>query len=334
MAPERQVALQSLLQGAGLSGAEVRPLAADASFRSYHRVHGRDGRVLVLMDAPPVNEDVRPFVRIAELLRQWGLSAPEVVAGDARAGFLLLEDLGDDLFSHLIVDDPSLEPRLYTAAIDVLAALHGRLAPPDLPRHDADVLLSEVALFLEWRFPEMRDRPASGTETDSFLDAWRQVLQGCGPSCDTLVLRDYHVDNLIWLPERAGNARVGLLDFQDAVGGDPAYDVASLLSDVRREIDPALASALQAHYLETTGLDGESFRARLAVLGAQRNMRILGVFTRLWRRDGKPSYTGWLARTWRLVRRDLAHDALAPVRDWVARHAPEDRQADELERRD
>ncbi|WP_281019735.1 MULTISPECIES: phosphotransferase [unclassified Minwuia] len=334
MEPDRQNALQSLLQGAGLAGSEVRPLAADASFRSYHRVHGRDGRVLVLMDAPPVNEDVRPFVRIAKQLRQWGLSAPEVVAEDAQAGFLLLEDLGDDLFSHLIGDDPSLEPKLYTAAIDVLAALKGQQVPSDLPRHDAGVLLSEVALFLEWRFPEMHGRPASGLETDSFLDAWRQVLQGCRVSCDTLVLRDYHVDNLIWLPERTGNARVGLLDFQDAVGGDPAYDVASLLSDVRRDIDPGLASDLLAHYLETTGLDGETFRARLAVLGAQRNMRILGVFTRLWRRDGKPSYTGWLARTWRLVRRDLEHDALAPVRDWVAQHAPQDRQADEMERRD
>ncbi|MDF1736777.1 MAG: phosphotransferase [Minwuia sp.] len=334
MESERQVALQGLLLGAGLSGAEVRPLAADASFRSYHRVHGLDGRVLVLMDAPPANEDVRPFVRIAELLRDWGLSAPEVVAEDAKAGFLLLEDLGDDLFSHLIAGDRSMAPCLYTAAIEVLAALHGQQAPSDLPRHDRDVLLSEVALFLDWRFPELHGRPASEKETESFLAAWERVLQACSLSCETLVLRDYHVDNLIWLPERSGNSRVGLLDFQDAVGGDPAYDVASLLSDVRRDIEPALASSMLAHYLEVTGLDSQAFRASLAVLGAQRNMRILGVFTRLWRRDGKPSYTGWLARTWRLVRRDLAHEALAPVRAWVAQHAPQDRQADELERRD
>lgn len=334
MEPDRQTALLRLLADADLSGAEVRPLAADASFRSYHRVHGRDGRVLVLMDAPPASEDVRPFVRIARLLQGWGLSAPEIVAEDAAAGFLLLEDLGDDLFSHLIAQDRKLEPALYEAAIDVLAELRQRPAPADLPRHDMEVLLAEVALFLEWRFPEIHGRAASKAETEGFTTAWRQVLEGSSLATGTLVLRDYHVDNMIWLPHRAGIARVGLLDFQDAVAGDPAYDVASLLSDVRRDIDPALASRLLAHYLERTGMDGEAFRANLAVLGAQRNMRILGVFTRLWRRDGKPSYTGWLARTWRLVRRDLAHDALAPVRDWVARHAASDRQADEMERRD
>jgi len=335
---DRAERMQAFLAGCGMAAAAVRPLAADASFRSYHRVHATDGRVLVLMDAPPPAEDVRPFMRIAALLAEWNLSAPEVLAADAENGFLLLEDLGDDLFSQLIQSRAVPEEQLYGAAIDVLIALHARPAPPDLARHDAATLLAEVELFLEWRFPEIHGRGAAAAEADSFRAAWQQALANLQDTPDTratgtLVLRDYHVDNLIWRPERDGPRRVGLLDFQDAVSGHAAYDVASLLSDVRRDIDPALAERMVQRYLRGTGLDPATFRLALAVLGAQRNMRILGVFTRLWRRDNKPSYTGWLARTWRLVRRDLNHDALAPVQAWVQQHAPRDTRADRMERR-
>lgn len=330
----RPVRMAAFLARSGLATADVRPLAADASFRSYHRVHAPDGQVLVLMDAPPPDEDVRPFVRVATLLADWGLSAPAVLAADPDNGFLLLEDLGDDLFSHLIRSAVVAEETLYRAAIDVLIALHGRGAPADLPLHDPKTLLTEVGLFLEWRFPEIHGRAPTAVEADSFHTAWQQVLSGVADPTGTLVLRDYHVDNLIWRSERTGAQRVGLLDFQDAVSGHAAYDVASLLSDVRRDIDPALAARMVRHYLQGTGIDPIPFRRALAVLGAQRNMRILGVFTRLWRRDNKPSYTGWLARAWRLVRRDLQHEALAPVRAWMAEHAPHDPEADRMERPD
>lgn len=330
----RSECMTAFLAESGLATADVHPLAADASFRSYHRVHAPDGRVLVLMDAPPPDEDVHPFMRVAALLTEWNLSAPHILAADPDNGFLLLEDLGDDLFSHLIRTGAVAEETLYRAAIDVLIALHGRSAPADLPLHDARTLLAEVGLFLEWRFPEIQDRAPTATEAEGFDTAWQQVLSGLPRPTGTLVLRDYHVDNLIWRPERAGARRVGLLDFQDAVSGNAAYDVASLLSDVRREIDPELAERMVQHYIHGTGIDPVPFRQALAVLGAQRNMRILGVFTRLWRRDNKPSYTGWLARTWRLVRRDLQHEALAPVRAWMAEHAPHDPEADRMERRD
>ncbi|MDF1722465.1 MAG: phosphotransferase [Minwuia sp.] len=326
--------MRAFLGGAGLATADVRPLAADASFRSYHRVNAAGGPVLVLMDAPPPDEDVRPFMHIAALLDSWGLSAPAVIAADPENGFLLLEDLGDDLFSHLISTGSVAEEQLYSTAVDVLIALHDRTAPTDLPHHDPQTLLEEVCLFLEWRFPEIHGRPPTAGEAEGFRTAWQSVLSGLADPTGTLVLRDYHVDNLIWRPERNGVRRVGLLDFQDAVSGHAAYDLASLLSDVRRDIDPALAERMVSHYLSGTGADAAKLQQALAILGAQRNMRILGVFTRLWRRDGKPSYTGWLARTWRLVRRDLHHPALSPVLAWVEQHAPDDAAADRMERRD
>ncbi|ANK79488.1 MAG: hypothetical protein TEF_00800 [Rhizobiales bacterium NRL2] len=324
MTPERSQALKKLLTEAGFAGARIEPLAADASFRSYDRVFAPDGRRAVLMNAPPDREDVRPFRHVAEVLAEWRLSPPQVLAADAAQGFLLLEDLGDDLFGRVIARDPAMEEALYAAAVDVLVSLAGRAAPPDLPRHDLTALLDEVALFLDWRLPEVRGRAASEAERRSFRDAWAEALICPSDSQNTLVLRDYHVDNLIWLPDRDGPRRVGLLDFQDAVGGHPAYDLASLLADVRRDVPAVLEDGMIRRYLSVTGAAEAPFRAAYATLGAQRNTRILGVFTRLWRRDGKARYLDWLPRAWRLLRRDLGHPALQPVAAWFERHMPDD----------
>ncbi|MEC9345023.1 MAG: phosphotransferase [Pseudomonadota bacterium] len=326
MQPERRAARDRLVIAAGLDGATILPLAADASFRRYDRIIHPDGRRAVLMDAPPPNEDVRPFVRIARLLGEWNLSAPRVMATDAEHGFLVLEDLGDDRFTLMLAAGFD-ETQLYLAAVDVLAGLAGRVAPPDLPAQDLANLLDEVCLFLDWRWPEIAGRPANDAERRSFRDAWAEVLVCPSATQDVLVLRDYHLDNLMWLPDREGVRRVGLLDFQDAVRGNPAYDIASLVSDVRRDVPPAVAEAAIAHFLGLTGLAPGPFRASLAILGAQRNTRILGVFTRLWRRDGKSGYLKWLPRTWALVRRDLAHPALEPVARWFEMHCKDDPQA-------
>lgn len=324
MSPERLAARDRLLERAGFGGARIAPLAADASFRRYDRVTAADGRRVVLMDAPPEKEDVRPYHRIADLLVDWRLSAPQVLAADETHGYLVLEDLGDLLFSRVIARQPEAERRLYTAAVDVLVALARRTAPPDLRRHDLATLLDEVELFLDWRLPEIRGRQASAAERRDFRNAWAEVLLCPSDRQDTLVLRDYHVDNLVWLPRRRGVRAVGLLDFQDAVGGHPAYDLASLLADVRRDVGPALEAAMIEHYLAATGTAEAPFRAAYAALAAQRNTRILGVFTRLWRRDGKSGYLKWLPRTWRLLRRDLKHPTLAPVARWFEDVAPED----------
>lgn len=323
MQPERRAALTALLDEAGFGGARIEPLAADASFRSYDRVFAADGRRAVLMNAPPGKEDVRPFRRVAELLGGWGFSAPRIHAADETHGFLLLEDLGDDLFGALIRGGAAEAP-LYEAAVDVLTALSAHAPPSDLPPYDMALLLAETELLLDWRFPEVAGRPVGDAARRTWQDAWATVLQPVADARAVLVLRDYHVDNLIWLPRRAGLAKVGLLDFQDAVRGHAAYDLASLLVDVRRDVPPALEESLLARYIAATGADGAAFRADYARLAAQRNAKIIGIFTRLWRRDGKARYLEWLPRAWRLLRRDLSHPALEPVAAWFDMHMPDD----------
>lgn len=323
MADERLTARDRLLGAAGYGDAEIRPLAADASFRRYDRVTRPGGQRAVLMDAPPGKEDVRPFQQIANVLAGWGLSAPAVLAADPEQGFLLLEDLGDDLFSHLIRKGHD-EAELYAAAIDTLPMLQANTPPGTIPPYDLELLLQESALLLDWRFPDAIGREPSAEERAAWQTAWRAVLDGVAGDRSVLVLRDYHVDNLIWLPDRQGVQRTGLLDFQDAVRGHPAYDVASLLSDVRRDVPTEIERAMLARFIAATGADEAAFMADYAVLAAQRNTKILGIFTRLSKRDGKHGYLKWLPRTWRLLRRDLAHPALEPVARWFDNHLPHD----------
>ncbi|WP_416899693.1 MAG: aminoglycoside phosphotransferase family protein [Minwuia sp.] len=323
MTPDRRAARDRLLADCGFDGAQIDTLAADASFRSYDRAHMADGRTLVVMNAPPDKEDVRPFARIAGLLEAWDFSAPRILGADEAAGFLVLEDLGDDLFSRLIERGHDAG-ELYAAAVDLLVELAGHTPPADLPAYDLDMLVAETDLLIDWRYPEVAGHPLDDAARADWHTAWRSVLAEVGDAAGTLVLRDYHVDNLIWLPSRAGLARVGLLDFQDAVRGHPAYDVASLLSDVRRDVPPALEAAMLDRYIAASGVDGEAFRRAYTLLAAQRNAKIVGIFTRLWRRDGKARYLDWLPRTWALLRRDLADPALEPVAQWFDNHIPQD----------
>lgn len=328
MPSDREIRRDRMLARAGFAGARIAPLAADASFRRYDRIEGRGGRRAVLMDAPPGKEDVRPFHRIAEILRGWDLSAPAVLGADAKAGYLLLEDLGDDLFSRLI-EGGMAEAGLYGPAIDLLAALPGHPPPGDLPAYDLDLLLTETDIFLDWRYAEAAGHEAPDEARQAWRDAWAACLTPVARDRSVLVLRDYHVDNLIWLPEREGLRRVGLLDFQDAVRGHPAYDVASLLSDVRRDVPRALEQEMLERYLAATGFHPTAFRIAYALLAAQRNAKILGIFTRLSRRDGKHGYRRWLPRTWRLLRRDLADPALDPVARWFETWLPSDPAEDD-----
>lgn len=324
----------AFLRAAGWGEAESRPLADDASFRRYDRLR-RAGGSAVLMDAPPGQEDVRPFLQVAELLRQIGLSPPDVLAADVPQGFVLLEDLGDALFAGL-AQDRDTEAEIYAAAIDVLAALHAR-HPADLPAlrslppQDHALLNAGLETFLDWYWPAVHGAPASPALRQGFLALWQPLLDEVRPGADdhddVLVMRDYHADNLIWLPGRSGPARVGLLDFQDAVLGHPAYDLVSLLDDVRRDVARPLATALLARYLQRRGIadaatGASRFEAGYAIFGAQRNIRILGVFVRLWRRDGKARYLDYLPRTRAMLDQALRHPALAEVAAWFSEHLP------------
>ena len=316
----RNQAIEAFLAAHGWGEVPRRPVSGDASFRHYERL-AQDGRSVVLMDAPPPQEDVRPFIRIDEILCRLGFSAPEILARDVDQGFLLLEDFGDATFTRLLATGGD-ETALYAAAVDVLVALHRHAPPADLPIYGGELLLEAPELIVDWYLPTRDGTPTPAAVRAAFRDAWSQVLPLVGRFPPVLTLRDYHADNLMWLPEREGVRRVGLLDFQDALIGSPAYDLVSLLQDVRREVPAELEEAMIRRYLDATGLDEAMFRETYAVVGAFRNARITGLWPRLWKRDGRPRYLRYRPRTWAVLERDLAHPALKPVRAWFDREMP------------
>jgi aminoglycoside/choline kinase family phosphotransferase len=297
---ERDRLRADFVRRAGWGDAGERLLAGDASFRKYFRL-SRPRASAVVMDAPPPQEDVRPFVRIGRHLIKLGLSAPAIHAIDEANGFLLLEDLGDDTFARVLAAGGE-EAELYARATDVLI--------------DAAMLLPE------WYLPAASGRPTPVEETTAYRAAWRACLANLPPMADTLLLRDYHKDNLLWLPARSGVKACGLLDFQDAQQGHPSYDLVSLIEDARRDVAPAVHAACLARYLGETGLDATDFAAGFALMAAQRHARIIGLFVRLLERDGKPEYLPHLPRVWRMFERALRHEALQPLRAWVDRLLP------------
>jgi len=295
-------------------------LAGDASNRKYDRLIRADGKRAVLMDANPTKgEDVAPFLAIGRALLLRGLTAPEVLAEDRAQGFLLLEDLGDDLFARVLERDPSLETTLYAAATDVLTHLHGSPLPSGLRAYDAVLMGKMAALALDWYLPGV-----TGTRTDSadFADQVAALKDTLAPGDPVMALRDYHAENLLWLPGRAGIARVGLLDFQDAMASPRAYDLVSMLQDARRDVPEAIEAEMIARYASQNRLDQSRFSAEYAFCGAQRNLRILGVFARLAMHYGKPQYVDLIPRVWGLLQRDLAHPALADLQAAVAATLP------------
>ncbi len=326
---ERRALIRGFLDANGWAGVEPRPLAGDASFRRYERLTD-SGRRAVLMDAPPPTEDVRPFVAIARHLLGLGLSAPEILAEDAKNGFLLLEDLGDDTYTRLLGRGHD-ERALYELATDVLIHLH-RFAPDEamprgLPPYDDERLLTEACLLTDWWMPAAFGRPTPDPVRTAYVAAWKSLFPRIHAQHKTLVLRDYHVDNLLILDGRDGVAACGLLDFQDAVAGAAAYDLMSLLEDARRDVAPELADAMKTRYHAAfPGLDRDGFDAAYAILGAQRHAKVVGIFTRLCVRDRKPDYLVHIPRVWRLLERSLAHPALAPVADWLDEHIPGDKR--------
>jgi N-acetylmuramate 1-kinase len=323
--PSRRQALTDFLDASGWGGVAMSPLAGDASFRSYYRLRRGDDRA-VLMDAPPPHEDVGPYVSIAAILRELGLSAPTVLAEDRAEGFLLIEDFGDDTYTRLLARGAD-EANLYALAVDTLAVLQQAVAAggaPDLPPYDGARLLGEAALFVDWYLPAVLGTAAGSLLREEYLALWIAVLpQALEPFAPTLVLRDFHIDNLMLLPGRSGVHRCGLLDFQDAVCGPPAYDLVSLLQDARRDVSDGLRQAMTERYLAAfPGLDRAAFARSAAVLAVQRNCKILGIFTRLWMRDGKPGYLAHIPRLWRLLEAGLRDPALCDIARWLDRQLP------------
>ncbi|MBL6427991.1 MAG: phosphotransferase [Maritimibacter sp.] len=318
---DRAAKIAAFLDGIGWGTATRRNLAGDASNRRYERLD-LNGTPAVLMDAPPdKGEDVRPFIRIGGHLKAIGLSPPEILAQDEELGFLLLEDLGDGLYARLLVADPSQELPLYLAATDALIDLHA--APlPSAPDYGPETMSDFACLATDWyAFGATGNRDTAATQT--LRAAMLTAFGALPPWSPVLVLRDYHAENLLWLPARQGSARVGLLDFQDAGIGHPAYDLMSLARDARREVSPATFAAMMARYVDATGYDAEGFARACATVSAQRNLRILGVFARLSLHFGKAHYVDLIPRVWRNLQTDLSHPGLSELARSIGQLLPE-----------
>lgn len=321
--PTRGQLLSEFIDRCGHNQMQRLPVAADASFRRYERLQGNN-RSLIVMDAPPPQEDMRPFMQVTALLRAMTFSAPEIYESDVEQGFLLLEDLGHMSFSSLLKQTPAMEEMLYLEATELLVQLNQRCqhVPNALPAYNREVQLREVALLSDWFMPQVVGTEQAHGLRESWLEAWQQVLDAVPPREKVPVLRDYHADNLMWLADRTGVERVGLLDYQDALLGDPAYDLVSFLEDIRRDVSPQVIDACKRHFVAGCHEHDADFAARYAVLGAQRNSKIVGIFTRLCVRDGKRHYLNFLPKVWRWLEHDVSHPALAPVRGWLDTHVP------------
>ena len=362
----RPDAREAFLRAHGLGDATREPMTGDASTRAYVRLHRGGGRApLILMDAPPAAEsataaaDATPAERIAlgynavtrlaggrvdawaavaAFLRARGLSAPAVQALDAGLGFAVLEDLGADLFrDRLDAGEDAIE--VYGQAVELLVTLQAEPPPAalpipgggewPLPTYDALALRMGLDLWLQWWPPlvGMAAPPAEALATWPTL--WAPVLERGEAGAAVFTHRDYHAENLLWLADRHGAARVGLIDFQDAVRGHPAWDLVSLLQDARREVPVELEAAMLARYLAARPeLDAEAFRADYAALGALNALRILGpIFARQITLFGRSKYRAFLPRTWRALERNLEHPDLAGLKAWFKRYVPSDARA-------
>ena len=308
--------IESFLENAGWAGAEIEPLAGDASFRRYFRIRGGE-KTAMLMDAPPPNEDPAPFLRAAKWLDGNGLRAPAILAEDAARGLVLLEDFGEARMRDYLDQWPADEREVYSGAVDALAELH-RLPPGPFRDYSMSEYQREARLFIEWYCPAQ----ALYVDVAGYTAAWERALSPLLPRQrpGVTVLRDYHAENIMLL---GGLKDQGLLDFQDALAGHPAYDLVSLLQDARRDVSPELEREMLDYYVRKTGA-GADFMADYARLGAQRNTKIVGIFVRLWKRDGKPRYLELIPRVWALLERDLAHPALEPVARWFDANIPAD----------
>ncbi len=355
---DRAATKNAFLHAHGLGDAARHALAGDASTRSYERLTMADGRSLIFMDQPPAAEaapcppdstpdqrraagynamarlaagSVDAFVACAGWLKDQGLSAPTILAADPTAGLAVLEDLGDGLYAALIADGADEEP-LYDAAIDALVALH-RAAPPavlegggsswPLLKYDGLALATAHDLFIDWwdkLIPALSFTDAAKAEWEAI---WAPIRQRGEAGAAVFCHRDYHAENLIWLPQRQGPARVGLLDFQDAVLAHPVWDLSMLLHDARRDVSAMREAASLGRYLAARpDLDREQFLSDYAALGALNIVRILGVFARLTVRDGKPRYATLTPRMWGYLDALLSRPDMAALKSWMDRYAP------------
>ena len=354
----RENEIKAFLKQAGWDKADRVAVPGDASTRRYERLN-LDGQKAVLMDAPKGAEapsepkgasveerqalgynavarlagpNPEAFACIANELTMRGFSAPKIIAADMEQGFMLLEDLGDDLYARVIADDPSKERPLYEAAIDTLAAIYRSSFPANMRfqehkwrmrDYDGAALLAEADLFLDWYAKDL-GHDIQDAARQEWNAIWAELFKSLGVHAPGLALRDFHAENIFWLPERQAVSRVGLIDFQDGLFAHPAYDLVSLIEDARRDVSPALAEPLLERFCEKAGLKyGAEFKTAYAVMGAQRNSKILGIFVRLAERDGKPHYRDLIPRVAAHFKGNLQDPKCTALKAWIERHVRE-----------
>ena len=354
----REDDIQAFLKRANWQEADRAPVPGDASTRRYERLT-LDSQKAVLMDAPKGAEtpsepdgatpadrtalgynalarlagpNPEAFACIANELTMRGFSAPKIIAMDLDNGFMLLEDLGDDLYARVIADDPSKERELYEAAIDILAAIYRSSFPSLMScqgetwrvrEYDAAALQAEADLFLDW-YAKDNGHDIQGEARTAWYSIWAELFESLDAHAPGLALRDFHAENIFWLPEREAVSRVGLIDFQDGLFAHPAYDLVSLIEDARRDVSPDLAVPLLERFCEKAGLKyNAAFKTAYAVMGAQRNAKILGIFVRLAERDGKPHYRDLIPRVAAHFKNNLDDPKCADLKVWIEMHVPE-----------
>lgn len=321
LSPDRAERLSDFIRSSDWASATSTPLAGDASRRRYMRLTKPDGSTAIVMDAPPeAGEDVRPFIKVAAYLRDLNLSAPEIYTADEARGFLILEDFGHDLYDVICDTAPAREPELYDAAVDVLIALthseplHGA---KDYVPNMTDLALSSF----RWYAAPLMGRDMT-EDAERARSEFTPLINSLGPARVT-ILRDYHAQNLLWLPDREARAKVGLLDFQDAMLGPPAYDLISLTTDARRDVSPEIATRCRTRFADALSLDPAHFAREAAICSVQRNLRILMVFARMSLHFGKPHYVDLIPRVWGHLQNDLTHPDLAPLAKTLCASLPE-----------
>lgn len=325
----RETLINAFLKSTLWQSAQRHPLNQDASFRRYWRLE-LNGKTAMLMDAPPPEKPVSVFAGIAVFLRNHGLQAPAIYQMNEEHGLMLIEDFGEDTFTRILNRDASQETVLYDLAIDTLIQLHcmDSYAELSLAAYDTPTLIAEARLFTEWFYPAVRGKAASARQTNLFAAAWRESIAQLPVLPPVLVLRDFHVDNLMRLQPAKQPVRCGLLDFQDALMGSPAYDLMSLIEDARRDISAELRErCLQRYFSAMSGRPGfpsqKVILRWINVLAAQRHAKVLGIFVRLYKRDNKANYLEYLPGVLALYTAALEREpALKPVRHWMAQNLP------------
>lgn len=316
----RDQLLKNFLHDNNINNYQLIKIAGDASFRHYYRVILADKSSRIIMDAPPEHEDVRPFCAIGQFLNQHQFSAPKIFATDYQNGFLLLEDFGDDSYRKVLQRSINLETELYQNAVDLLVDLHQLTPPANLPIYNQELLLKEVMLLIDWYLPYVAKKPATEQQITQFKKIWSDLFAKMSQP-KILTLRDYHADNLMLIKNHSdakGVDQVGLLDFQDAVIGVAAYDLVSLLEDARRDVSKATQEKMLHYYLNRSKSDDKQFLLDYQILSLQRNIKIIGIFSRLAFRDKKSHYLDLLPRVFGHVNLRLRDDVFKQISQFLS----------------